>query len=226
MALEAWELAQRHQGNIAGAEMARVLREQYGDIPLFYEADEKAIKIKKFTDKQKEALIERNFTAVYLLSGQSIKSLREAGRKFSKRCRSYPDVENLTSRLSEVAINPNQLFLPGSDRKIFEEQIRILQDFSFALSKGRNRIQGVDAILGTASDYAELVFLHLDKTGEYLFGSEYGNVTRTATITRAITDDSFGIISVGCDDNELILSHWSPLHRLRGLRVSPLVVPA
>lgn len=34
MALERWELGQRQRGNLAGAEMARVLREQYGDIPL------------------------------------------------------------------------------------------------------------------------------------------------------------------------------------------------
>lgn len=31
MALEYWELRQRQKGNIAGAEIARVLREQYGD---------------------------------------------------------------------------------------------------------------------------------------------------------------------------------------------------
>lgn len=34
MSIERWELAQRQKGNTAGAEMARILREQYGDEPL------------------------------------------------------------------------------------------------------------------------------------------------------------------------------------------------
>lgn len=34
MALELWELEQRHRGNIAAAEVAQVLRKQYGDVPL------------------------------------------------------------------------------------------------------------------------------------------------------------------------------------------------
>ncbi len=33
MAMERWELIQRQTGNVAGAEMARTLREQFGDIP-------------------------------------------------------------------------------------------------------------------------------------------------------------------------------------------------
>lgn len=34
MAIARWELEQRQKGNVAGAEVARVLREQYGDVPL------------------------------------------------------------------------------------------------------------------------------------------------------------------------------------------------
>lgn len=42
MALARWELEQRQRGNTAGAEMARVLREQYGDVSLKDEKGEEA----------------------------------------------------------------------------------------------------------------------------------------------------------------------------------------
>ena len=34
MALARWEMEQRLKGNLPGAERARALREQYGDVPL------------------------------------------------------------------------------------------------------------------------------------------------------------------------------------------------
>lgn len=222
MAIEAWELDQRHRGNVVGAEIARVLREQYGDIPLNHQTAETTIAIKKFTDEQKDALKKIGYTAIYPLSGQSIKGLRESGRKFwSTWFKDYPDFENLTSRHSEVAINPNKLFLPNSNNKTLEQQEKLVEKISTQL-RGRQRILGVEVIIGEAPDYTELAFLHLDATGERLFGEKYNyNYARTKTTVGS------GVASVGYFDADygLYVNCWNPDSGNDYVWAAPLVVP-
>lgn len=223
MALEAWELIQRHQGNIAGAEIARVLREQYGDIPLNHKTTEAAVAVKRFTDKQKEALHKIGLTAIYPLSGQSLRSLREGGRKFwTDWHKDSPDFENLTSRLSEVAINPNKLFLPKSNNKTLEQQEEMVKKFSEEL-RGRKRILGIEAVMGEVPDYTELAFLHLDATEERLFGEKYNY-----DYARTKTGVGSGVALVGrfYADFGLCVDSWRPGSGGGGVWAAPLVVPA
>jgi len=177
MALERWELEQRRRGNIAGAEMAHVLRSHFGDVPL--PSGEASVEVKRFSPEARQTL-EKEGYLIYQLTGQSIKSLRKAGRKFwSTWHEDYPDLEALTSRQSEVAINPKQLFLPDSNRKTLAEQEAMVAEFSRELTQ---KVEGVEAIIGEVADYGELAFSHLDATSEYLFGEKHNfDYARTKT---------------------------------------------
>ncbi len=152
---------------------------QLGDVPL--PSGEALVEVKRFSLETRQAL-EKEGYLIYQLTGQSIKSLREAGRKFwSAWHKDYPDFEALTSKLTEVAINPKTLFLPDSNRKTLKEQEKMVKEFSQNLSR---KIKGAEAIIGETPDYVELAFRHLDATGNYLFGKEYSyNCTRTKTLT-------------------------------------------
>lgn len=142
---------------------------------------ESQLEIKRFSAKQKEALKNLGFV-IYGLTGQSIETLRDNGRRFWLEWhRRHPDFEALGAMRSEVAINPSKLFLPKSGGKTLYNQERMVGKLSRELG---NRVTGVKAIIGQAPDYVELAFRHLDSTREYLFGVKYGyGCARTKTPT-------------------------------------------
>lgn len=222
MAIERWEMEQRHRGNIAGAEMAKVLRDQYGDVPLpslqDFSREQPTLKIVRFTPEARQELTERGY-AVYALTGQSIKTLRDVDKPFwSTWHQDRPELEAMTSRLSEVAINPTQLFLPGSNRKTLKEQERMVKAFSKDLN-----VDGVEAVMGEMPDYTELAFSHLDATGVRLFGKDFGyNYARTKTST-----SRSGVAVVGEFDavGGLSVARWYRDRGSGGVFAAPLVVP-
>lgn len=219
-----WESEQRLRGNIAAAEMARVLREQYGDLPLpgtNHTDAESSSDILQFSDQSKEALIKLGYR-IYPFTGQSIKSLREAGKPFWVTWhQDYHDLENFPARLSEVAINPDpkKFFLSESNNRTLEQQIKLMEEFSKKLT---TRIPGVKAVLGEAPDYIELVFAHLDKSGVRLFGEKYDhNYTRTVTRVGSFSVD-VGRFRV---DDDLRVDNWFFDRGYNSLWAAPLVVP-
>lgn len=159
---------------------------------------------------------------IYGLTGQSIKTLRDAGRKFwSTWHNSLPDFEALGSMHSEVAINPNKLFLPKSNNKTLAQQEEMVGKFSEELGK---KVRGVAAIIGQAPDYVELAFAHLDVKKEYLFGAKDNyNYARTKTPT-----GSSGVADVGdfSADVGLDVRDWVAGSGGDGVHAAPLVVPA
>ena len=207
------------EGDKKAAAFARILREQFGDVPL--PTVEVRGETKRFSPEVRKAL-EKEGYLIYTLTGQSIKSLREAGRKFSSTWhKGYPDFEALTSRLSEVAIDPNKLFLPDSNNKTLVEQEKMVEEFSQKLSK---KVEGVEAIIGEAPDYVELAFVHLDATGEYLFGKKY-NFDYARTKTQA---GGPCVVRVGYfrPDYGLYVSFWDRVHGYGNVWAASLVVPA
>ena len=218
MSLEHRELRQRQEGNIAGAEIAHVLREQFGDVPL--PSGEALVEVKRFSLEAREVL-EKEGYVVHTLTGQSIKSLRESGRKFwSTWHKDYPNLEALTSKRSEVAVNPKQLFLPKSNRKTLAEQEAMVEEFSKKLGR---KIKGVKAIIGEAPDYAELAFLHFEATDERLFGQKYNyDYIRTETPLAGVNVASVGHFG----GSGLRVDSWGREHGSGSVWVAPLVVPA
>lgn len=227
MVLERWEKRQDRLGNKVGAEIAHTLRKQFGDIP------ERSIEIKRFSSKDRESLKRKNFI-IHTLSGQSLKDLMEAGRKFAATWFQHKpeyklQFENLISRPSQVAINPESLFLPQSNYKNFREQEEMMADFNKELSQ---KIKGIKAVIGEVTDYAELAFVHLDVTGEYLFGKKHNyDLVRTKTLffddfTQCLEPAYIGSFHPGkslCNGLEIRLTSCND--RYKNMWVAPLIFP-
>ena len=178
------------------------------------------VEIKRFTDEQREALIKEGYI-IYGLTGQSIKTLRDAGRRFwSTWHKGLPDFEALTSMQSEVAINPRKLFLPRSNNKTLPQQEEMVSKFSEKLGK---KVQGVKAIIGQAPDYVELSFVHFDANKYYyLFGAKYNyDWARTKTPTSGSSVAGVG----GFNASGLGIDAWDRDDHIRCLRAVPLVMP-
>lgn len=226
MSMEHWRLGQLAKGNFAAVKIAEGLIEQFGDIdPPSVEgrplpAKEAPIEIKRFSAEQREALEKQGFV-IYGLTGQSIKTLRDSGRKFwSTWHNSLLDFETLGSMQSEVAINPNKPFLPKSNNKTLTQQEEMVEKFSRELGK---KVGGVKAIIGQAPDYVEIAFAHLDATKDYLFGAK-DNYDFARTKTPAGSSD---VANVGdfLADSGLYVSHWNADDGGGSVHAAPLVVP-
>jgi len=181
---------------------------------------EKLVKIQSFPIETQRALRKEGFL-IYPLTGQSMKSSREAGEKFLTTWhKAYPDFEALTSRLNQLAINPQNLFLPDSNKKTLSKQEEMVAVFSQEISR---RIKGVRAIIGEAPDYIELAFAHLKETGEYLFGKKYNyDYARTKTL---INDSE--AVNVGRFSHKfgLQIIRLRPNHRFKFVWAVPILVP-
>ncbi|MDO8619449.1 MAG: hypothetical protein Q7R49_05940 [Candidatus Daviesbacteria bacterium] len=174
-----------------------------------------------FTDEARQAL-EKEGYIIHELTGLSVKDFEEAHRRaFGSWGNIYDDPRNLTSRISQVAINPENLFYPNSNQQDLETHKRMVSIFSYRLSRA---IPGVRAILGEALDYADLAFVHLDKKGETLFGKKYGyRYTRTATMIERNNGACVGSFGYGFG---LGIEYLKPFERDSFVGVAPLVVPA
>ncbi len=180
----------------------------------------------RFSQEAREALTQKGFV-IYELTGQSIKSQRDAGRKFwSTWHKDYPQFEALPSRHAEVAVNPKALFIPKSNDKTLSEQEAMVAKFSQELGK---KVPGAEVVIGEAADYVELAFAHLDATTEQgnpvrLFGETYGyNYTRTKTPT---VGSLLAVVGDFRADDGPSVYGYRPGDRGGDVRVSPLVVPA
>lgn len=198
--------------------MARILREQYGDVSL--PTAEALPELQRFTPEARRALERRGYR-IDALTGQSIKTLRDAGKPswLSWRHEDDPKLEVMPSRTSDVAIDPEHLFLPDSNRKTLREQEAMVEKFSKDL-----KIDGVEAVIGEMPDYVELTFNYLDVTGERLFGEDCNyDSARTKTPT-----DKFSVAHVGRFDagRGLYVDRWRHEERGDGLWAAPLIVPA
>lgn len=156
--------------------------------------------------------LERLGCKIYSLTGQSIRTLRDAGKTIRKVRKDYLQLEEMTSRLTEVAINPNQLFLPGSNGKTLAEQERMMAKFSSGL-----QINGVEAVIGEMPDYVELIFQHLDETESHLFDKDYHGHARTKTKNVAV-----GYFHIGRGQ---YIPGWGHVKNDDNVFVIPLIVP-
>lgn len=198
-------------------------RGMYGDVPL--SSNERQGVIKSFSKEEEEALKREGLKAIYTLTGETIQTQKDAGRKFWYIAPSDGGrLLVLRSRFSQVAIDPrpDKFFLPKSNNISLDNQLEMIAEYSRKLQK-RLGIQTIEAIMGEAPDYTQLAFAHLDATSERLFGEKYDyNFTRTKTPT---VGSDVALVGDFNADYGLIVSGW---HRGRGdddVFASPLVVP-
>ncbi|MBI2195594.1 MAG: hypothetical protein HYU48_00940 [Candidatus Levybacteria bacterium] len=138
--------------------------------------------IKRFSEEARTALAKEGYV-IYELTGRSLISLMiEVGEPFDYEIweREYPQFMTKTSMICEVAINPSNVRLEGSDNKTLEQQLSLIAAFSAEISE---RINGVEAVMGDAADYAELIAIHYFRTKKMLFvgvdGTRFQAVTKT-----------------------------------------------
>lgn len=227
--LEAWLNKQTDKAAIS---TGKALLDNFGDVPLPQASatpkETTPVEVKRFSDEAREALTREGFV-IYELTGQSIRNQREAGRKFWStwhQAKDYEAFETQESMHSEVAINPNQLFIKDSSNRTLRQQEDVISKFSRDLGK---KIKGVEAVMGNAADYVGLAFAHLDETTkaenpEYLFGKKYDyNYARTKTPVRF----AGGVADVGHFDAVygLDVDGWIPGRGSSNIFASPLVVP-
>lgn len=176
-------------------------------------------KFMRFSREQRQGLRHLGYE-FYGLTGECLQSLR------LKKCamRSMLDewataIELISSARTEVAIMPDRLFLPESNRKSLEEQQRLTDDFGKTIER---EVPGVFARLGSVAEYAELALAHARSTGGSLFGHEHGYCNaRTNTIAGKTGSVIFGDYYV---DGPLI-GRWSINDGSPLLWAVPLIVP-
>jgi len=171
-----------------------------------------------FLDETRLALT-RAGALIYPLTGLSVADLKRAGKPFWTGWYRGQGFEDLRSRQCEAAVFPNQLLLPASNRRSFEEQQKLMVEFSQALGR---RIPGVMAVIGSVADYAELVFVHLAATGQSLFGADWGySYTRTTTPTG---DNGIALIGRFTPNGGLNICGYNAGGSLNNVWVAPLIV--
>ncbi len=176
---------------------------------------------KSFTPETRQKLEEMGYH-IYELRGQSIKDLQDAGKPFySSWMEDYSHFDTQSSMVSEVAVNPDELFLAGSHGQTFAEQKRMVAEFSQELQE--QGIGGVKAIIGEVADYVALAFAHLDATGAPLFG-ENDNYDYASTKT-PMYEGSSCVAGVGCFDADRGLAIDRFLMRDVLAWATPLIVP-
>lgn len=196
------------------------LRAQYGDIN-----PESGGESKRFSQESREALKGMGYV-IYSLTGQSIVSMQEAGRKFMDYdYRDFSSYENLRSMCTEVAINPDEPIIPFSDHRNDVQQAVLIAKFAHRLKR---KVNGVDAVRGEASDYIELEFTHLDATGEHLFEEKFKfpSIRSSTEVDQNTIRWRFIDITVPRDvDRGLLVKPFSA-HGNHNIYTAPLVVPA
>lgn len=132
--------ASKDQKAIAQAEaLASVLKavklDGFQDVPL--PRAEVVTEPQRFSDESREVLTKEGYR-VYTLTGQSIRTLRESGRKFWSTWHQdsqYETFETKGSLVSEVAVKPDALFIPKSNNKTLRQQEDLIAKFSTDLGK-------------------------------------------------------------------------------------------
>ncbi|TSC87532.1 MAG: hypothetical protein G01um10147_510 [Microgenomates group bacterium Gr01-1014_7] len=152
-----------------------------------------------YTDAEKEILI-ADGAAVYLLEGQSIGSQRRGGRRFWSDWHKGHPIEDITSRIYEVAIWPNDFFVPRTfnEPKLEQEELVRVNREETRLRLG---IPNYTEILPEAPEVTEVLFKHFDLTRVRLLGAKYktkdGHWTHIRTNT-AINESGSVVAHVGC----------------------------
>jgi hypothetical protein len=186
--------------------------------------------VKRFSSEAREALQQQGYV-IYELKGESIQSLKDAGRPIKqtwenhlphhtyKHSFSYPEFDEMQSMRSEVAVNPEKPFLRWSGFRRFKGQEASVRRFSKRLNK---RVPGAEAKMGEAPDYIELAFQHQDKTGKQLY-TEPHPVTKSfykGADTPQVATISFH------PEGSIWVQSWITEMSHHGIGAMPLIVPA
>ncbi len=124
---------------------------------------------------------------IYSLQGESIASLQTQGFPVANRSwlRRHKDFGTIPAQLLRLAIKPDELFIPGSNRLAFEQQKEAIEKESKEIGK---EYPGVKMILPSAAEAVELALQHLTATGEKIYGGRYISTSDVIELTEEAKD--------------------------------------
>ena len=227
MALEKWEITQRQKGNNAAADIARILRDNCGDVPIEGATSEELDSPRRFSLESRQNLEKMGFN-IYKLTGKSAKIFRGEGRAlwFAFSDEIHKQVLEQQSIKTEAAIHHDIPYIPHSASENIDKQKQLIAEFL----KGE---QGVKAVMGDVSDYMELYFLHHDRTKEGIFEHRASQndeqslffFARTKTLANATVPSTF---IVGGPGNccSIFIADAPCSFRSVDIMAIPLLVPA
>lgn len=123
---------------------------------------------REFSQRTREAL-ERNCWLIYDPFDTSLNWLEQEGKPFRTIVTGGNfAMKTYSSRPSQVAILPDQFYVPNSNLATIDTQRDLMAEDLRVNINGQMGIDGVDMILGDAATHAGLVFAHLERTGIWL----------------------------------------------------------
>jgi hypothetical protein len=200
-------------------EIAAMLKSRGQDIPL--SGKEGSSGIKRFS-KEAKAILETSGFKVFELTGKTKTTIPALGGQINDGdLRSWPQMNQVESRRSEVAIRWPNPFLPDSEDQDIDKQMAQIRTFGRHL---KETVPDVKAILGNALDYAELAA----RSEELLFDGS----TRTTTLLPWAGPYGSGnyIVTIGQCDHPQIgketiffgLTHGEPQNYEH---IAPIIIP-
>jgi hypothetical protein len=180
--------------------------------------------ISRFSPVEQQALTQKG--AIILEStGESIDDLQKRGKKFwTPLEENYPALAALPSLRSEIAIFPDILYLPKSNKKSLAQQEGMVAQFQENLRESQG-LENIRAILGNTPTHAAIAFAYDESSGKQLHGRDHNY-----PYARTINPKSSGlrIADVGFFNPEYGLgisgSHPESGHVV--VFASPLVLPS
>lgn len=126
-----------------------------------------------YTDDEKQVLKDDG-AVVYLLEGESIGSQKRGGKRFWSDWHNGHPIEDLTSRIYEVAIwpDPEKFFVPGTSNKSKKRQEELVRADGEKI-RARLGIPNFTEILPETPEVTEVMFRHFDLTNVRLLGEAY-----------------------------------------------------
>ncbi|MCL4354233.1 hypothetical protein M1349_02045 [Patescibacteria group bacterium] len=138
------------------------------------------VAVKEFGEEERVALIKAG-AVIYTLKKETIQDQIDLGRPFWHIANGGIGLLESQPKLTQVAVFPDykNFYIPNSGEKTLEEQEKLAKQDAekLRLELGINGI--TEIIPSEASALTQLVFMHLDKTGEWLFGHFFGRTNNS-----------------------------------------------
>ena len=171
-----------------------------------------------FTKEQNNLLIQKGFT-IYSLKGESIRLLKNKGVPFWSKWHDGMPIENIESRLSEVAINVKNPFLPKSGGMTVFNQLLCVNEYSHEINAN---IPGVAAIIGSSADYLALINSFRGSNHNSRLFSRYGGCDYATTTS---IYDLHSLFVGEFYDDSLVVSYRFGNSGYSDIKILPLIVP-
>lgn len=175
--------------------------------------------VDRFSEAAKSALADQGYY-IHTLTGQPLHKFG-GGIIESQwhRNTGYYQFELTTSILSETTFDPITFVIPNSSTHSFDVQFEMIREYEKRLAK---KIPDVRAIVGSITDYVELISLHLKRKPQDRLLGRHQNI-RIAT---RIFQHGFLYLGPVLSSASLYIDHGDSSMKDANISIAPLIIPA